>query len=75
MSNATLTPKQLELVGKMTIMPKAMEKFVSGMDALEPESLRNGAKMVRELCDVLDELATALEAPDAAALLEALSNV
>lgn len=74
MSNATLTPKQYELVGKMTTMPAALEKFVEGMDALEPESLREGAKKVRELCDVLDELAAALEAPDAKELLEALTN-
>ena len=75
MGNATLTPKQLELVGKITVMPKALEKFSDGMNSLEPEALRRGAEMARGLCDVIDELATALEAPDAAALLEALTNV
>lgn len=73
--NSSLTSKQYELVGKMTALPAALDKFVNGMDALNPDSLRDGAARVREMCDVLDELATALEAPDAKALLEALSNV
>lgn len=70
--SSDLTPKQYEIIGRMTSLPRTMETVVESMDELEPESLRAGTKLVREMADLLDELATELEGPNADAIRKAV---